>query len=183
MARFLRAAASIILISGAAGTALIHHRWVPQAQHVPKAPRVVSTEENLPVVTTAPAEPQSYKLIAEATSYCLKGTTFSGRPVGPGSIAVDPRLIPLASHIYVPGYGWGVADDTGSAIKGRHVDVWLPPSGPKSCPKSMAWGVRYLTIRVIPPPSASSKVIVRLRRAAIDLQLASARAATRASHS
>jgi 3D domain len=49
------------------------------------------------------------------------------------SIAVDPGLIPLGSRVYVPAYrsdghgGWFVAQDTGGAINGRHIDVFRPP--------------------------------------------------------
>jgi len=49
------------------------------------------------------------------------------------SVAVDPRLIPLGSRVYVPAYrrisgGWFVAQDTGGAIIGRHLDVYRPPT-------------------------------------------------------
>jgi 3D (Asp-Asp-Asp) domain-containing protein len=50
-----------------------------------------------------------------------------------GSIAVDPRVIPLGSRVYVPAYrsdgqgGWCIAQDTGGAINGRHIDVYRPP--------------------------------------------------------
>jgi 3D (Asp-Asp-Asp) domain-containing protein len=49
------------------------------------------------------------------------------------SIAVDPRVIPLGSRVYVPAYrndghgGWFIAQDTGGAINGRHIDVYRPP--------------------------------------------------------
>lgn len=52
--------------------------------------------------------------------------TNRGHRVKHGTIAVDPRVIPFGSKIYVPGYGWGIADDTGGKIKGRHIDVYLP---------------------------------------------------------
>jgi endoglucanase len=69
------------------------------------------------------------------------------------SVAVDPRLIPAGSRIYIPAYrrangGWFVAQDTGSGIIGRHVDVFrLPPPSPN--------GGRFLQgqrILVVPPP-------------------------------
>jgi 3D (Asp-Asp-Asp) domain-containing protein len=69
------------------------------------------------------------------------------------SIAVDPRLIPLGSRVYVPAYrqiggGWFIAQDTGGAIKGRHIDVYRsPPFSPSDLG-------RYMTaqrILVIPP--------------------------------
>lgn len=62
-----------------------------------------------------------------------------------GSIAVDPRVIPLGSRVYVPAYrgdgqgGWFIAQDTGGAINGRHIDVYRPP------PASAADSGQYLT--------------------------------------
>jgi resuscitation-promoting factor RpfB len=51
------------------------------------------------------------------------GLTFLGLTARKGIVAVDPRLISLWSNIYVPGYGIGLAGDTGGAIKGRHIDL------------------------------------------------------------
>lgn len=54
------------------------------------------------------------------------------------SVAVDPRLIPLGSLVYLPDYvgangdGWFRADDTGGAIKGRHIDVYRRPPADSS---------------------------------------------------
>lgn len=59
------------------------------------------------------------------TAYCLTGTTATGTHVHPGTVAVDPRVIPLHSRVWVQGYGWGRAEDTGSAVRGYHVDVWI----------------------------------------------------------
>ncbi len=69
------------------------------------------------------------------------------------SIAVDPRLIPMGSRVYIPAYrringGWFVAEDIGGAIKGRHLDVYRPP------PQNSSDLGRYLTgqrVLVIPP--------------------------------
>jgi 3D (Asp-Asp-Asp) domain-containing protein len=61
------------------------------------------------------------------------------------SIAVDPRVIPLGSRVYIPAYqndghgGWFIARDTGGAIIGHHVDVYRSP------PKSSHGGGQYLT--------------------------------------
>jgi 3D (Asp-Asp-Asp) domain-containing protein len=65
------------------------------------------------------------------------------------SIAVDPRLIPLGSRVYIPAYRrWFIAQDTGGAIRGKHVDVYRPePYSPDDLG-------RYMTdqrILVIPP--------------------------------
>lgn len=79
----------------------------------------------------------------EATCYALTGTTASGAPAGPGSIAVDRRVIPLGTRLIVEGYGPGDARDTGGAIKGHRVDVWL--STVAAC---RAWGRRSVRVWV-----------------------------------
>jgi resuscitation-promoting factor RpfB len=51
------------------------------------------------------------------------GHTRSGLPMQRGLVAVDPTVIPLGSQIYVPGYGVGLAADTGGGVRGRFVDL------------------------------------------------------------
>jgi len=51
------------------------------------------------------------------------GRTRLGLPMRFGIVAVDPKIIPLGSNVYVPGYGIGFAGDTGGAIKGRRIDL------------------------------------------------------------
>jgi 3D (Asp-Asp-Asp) domain-containing protein len=69
------------------------------------------------------------------------------------SIAVDPRVIPLGSRVYIPAYrhdgygGWFVAQDTGGAIGGRHVDVFRsPPSRPTESGQYLT-GERVFVVR------------------------------------
>lgn len=76
-------------------------------------------------------------ITVESTAYCLTTTTKTGTKPRPGTIAVDPQVVPLGTRVYIPGYGYGVAEDTGGNIKGRRVDVWLPSRG--AC---MEWGRR-----------------------------------------
>lgn len=80
-----------------------------------------------------------------ATAYCLTGATASGTQVNPGTVAVDPNLIPLGSRLKVPGYGRGRALDTGSAIIGHHIDLWM-----SSCSAAIRWGARTVHIKVWP---------------------------------
>lgn len=54
----------------------------------------------------------------------LSDRTALGLPVRDGMIAVDPRVIPLGSLLYVEGYGYGMAADTGGAIIGNRVDLY-----------------------------------------------------------
>ncbi len=63
-----------------------------------------------------------------ATSYdanCrgCNDTTSIGMKAGYGVIAVDPKVIPLRSKVYVPGYGIAIAGDTGGSIKGNKIDL------------------------------------------------------------
>jgi len=51
------------------------------------------------------------------------GRTATGMKMSHGIVAVDPRVINLRSQVFVPGYGIGVAGDTGGAIKGRRIDL------------------------------------------------------------
>ncbi|MBV9310886.1 MAG: hypothetical protein JOZ73_08635 [Solirubrobacterales bacterium] len=72
----------------------------------------------------------------------LRGVTFASGPSLPlrfyQSLAVDPHLIPLGSRIYIPAYrhdghgGWFIAQDTGGAINGLHVDVYRNPPASKN---------------------------------------------------
>ena len=59
----------------------------------------------------------------QSTSSPHYGVTRSGKKAGNGVVAVDPTVIPFGTRIYVPGYGIGVAEDTGGAIIGKHIDV------------------------------------------------------------
>lgn len=56
------------------------------------------------------------------------GKTATGLPLQHGMIAVDPRVIPLGTRLYVEGYGEGVAGDTGGAIKGNKIDLFFSSS-------------------------------------------------------
>jgi 3D (Asp-Asp-Asp) domain-containing protein len=69
------------------------------------------------------------------------------------SIAVDPGVIPLGSRVYVPAYkhdghgGWFIAQDTGGAISGHHIDVFRSPPASSSDPGQASNGQRIYVIR------------------------------------
>jgi 3D (Asp-Asp-Asp) domain-containing protein/uncharacterized protein YabE (DUF348 family) len=55
--------------------------------------------------------------------YGCSGITAIGLPAGYGIVAVDPRVIPLGTRLYIKGYGPAIAGDTGGAIKGYRIDL------------------------------------------------------------
>jgi 3D (Asp-Asp-Asp) domain-containing protein len=97
--------------------------------------------------TSALASPEratrSYRLTVDAVAYHLPGKTASGLRCAKGAVAVDPKLIPLGTHMYVPGYGAAVAADVGTAVKGRIIDLWMPTDA-----AARKWGRKTITITV-----------------------------------
>jgi 3D (Asp-Asp-Asp) domain-containing protein len=89
----------------------------------------------------APSVPAPGTLTVTATGYSLVGTTATGLQVGWGVVAVDPSVIPLGTPITIPGYGEGVAADTGSGVQGTTIDLWFP-----TLAQANAWGRRVVTI-------------------------------------
>ena len=92
------------------------------------------------------------KFSCTATAYSNHSNTATGRvPVrnegGLSTIAVDPSVIPLGSKVYVDGYGYAIAADTGSAIKGDKVDLYLNSSG-----ECNDWGRRSVNVLVVAYP-------------------------------
>ena len=94
-----------------------------------------------PQSATAVSSVSGRTLTVSATGYSLGGATATGLPVGWGVAAVDPSVIPLGTHMTVPGYGEAVAADTGGAIVGATIDLWFPTTA-----QAMAWGRRVVTI-------------------------------------
>ena len=60
-----------------------------------------------------------------------------------GVISVDPKIIPLHTKLYVPGYGFGYAEDTGDAIKGYKLDVYFDTPQEED-----EWGIKYKEVKV-----------------------------------
>jgi 3D (Asp-Asp-Asp) domain-containing protein len=101
----------------------------------------VATQTSHSSATAADYTSGSRTIAVVATGYSLEGTTATGLPVGWGTIAVDPSVIPLGTSMTIPGYGEGVAADTGSAVRGATIDLWFP-----TVPEALAWGRRVVTV-------------------------------------
>ncbi|WP_338751717.1 3D domain-containing protein [Bacillus sp. FJAT-52991] len=106
---------------------------------------------------SAPAKPANKKVAKELTvrataytAYCngCSGITATGINLrkNPNAkvIAVDPKVIPLGSKVYVEGYGEAIAGDKGGAIKGNKIDVHMPTKK-----KAYDWGVRTVKVKVL----------------------------------
>ncbi len=96
---------------------------------VSDAPSVSVLPERVVVAPAAVAAaitaPQAYV----ATAYNLPGRTASGMRVAKGVIAADPRVLPLGTRVRLeagPYSGEYIVADTGSAVRGRKIDVWVP---------------------------------------------------------
>ncbi|MCT79645.1 DUF348 domain-containing protein [Listeria monocytogenes] len=97
--------------------------------------------------SSAPASGgKTYRM--ESTAYSGGGITAYGinLSANPGLkvIAVDPRVIPLGSKVWVEGYGEAIAGDTGGVIKGNIVDVYFPNES-----QCYSWGRRMVTVKVL----------------------------------
>jgi 3D (Asp-Asp-Asp) domain-containing protein len=99
-----------------------------------------------------------YRYVAELTmvatayngSYRANGpwgpyAALGGRPLTRGMAAVDPSVIPLGTRLYVEGYGPALAADTGSAIQGDRIDLFLPASNAETA----RFGIRTVKVYVL----------------------------------
>lgn len=91
----------------------------------------------------------SKSMRVEATAYSGHNITATGTkpvrvPGGWSSIAVDRRVIPLGTRVYVENYGYAIAEDVGGAIKGNRIDVFM-----NSKSDSRSWGRRNVTIYIL----------------------------------
>lgn len=97
--------------------------------------------------TTGPPDSSQYSevLTVKATAYTHDGSkTKMGTPCRVGAIAVDPSVIPLGTRLYVEGYGYCTAEDTGGKIKGNRIDIFLDTEA-----ECVSWGVRTVTVYVL----------------------------------
>lgn len=77
------------------------------------------------VVKTVDVRPTS-SLKFVATAYSQKGKMANGQYVHPGAIAADPRVLPLGTIVVIEGMGTFTVKDTGGAIKGNKIDIYMP---------------------------------------------------------
>ncbi|MFL0249316.1 3D domain-containing protein [Clostridium neuense] len=102
---------------------------------------------NVPLLANPASAGKTISVVA--TAYSDNGCTSTGphtsrNPGGYSTIAVDPRVIPLNSKVYVQGYGYAIAADTGGAIIGNRIDVFFPSDA-----ECESWGVRTVSVTIV----------------------------------
>lgn len=121
-------------------------------------------EESIPQVKAANGNMYTYseKLTVKATAYTAAleengkwgAVDYFGNKLKVGTVAVDPKVIPLGTKMYITGYNYdglpeggmiAVASDIGGAIKGNKIDVFVPDSRSKA----KTFGIQQLHVYII----------------------------------
>ncbi|MFS0638273.1 LysM peptidoglycan-binding domain-containing protein [Mesobacillus foraminis] len=122
----------------------------PQAEAKPQADAKPQASNPAPAADTAS---DSKEITVSATAYTAdckgcSGTTATGVDLkaNPNQkvIAVDPSVIPLGTKVHVQGYGYATASDTGGAIKGNKIDVFIPNQS-----DAIEWGRKQVKVTII----------------------------------
>jgi 3D (Asp-Asp-Asp) domain-containing protein len=153
--------AALFLLVGLAGVGNAAHRPAPKRK-THAAPRKSVKRVAVRKSAKRPQVPRRYirSFKALVTAYVPINTPMEGGrwtcTMRDGwkthGIAVDPRVVPLGSLLYVPGYGRALADDTGGRIKGRHLDVRQ-----HSIRSMHRWGVKHLRVYVLKHPKKKKR--------------------------
>ena len=161
------ALAGVAILSGASlhgADAVVHAAPAPQQQSVSPAPSVPAGDTDMAALQTtkpnkeAPVQ-KKQELTITATAYApgphdngkWGDKTYLGTQIRPGVIAVDPKIIPLGSRVYIQypdGHGeYAIAEDTGGAIKGNRIDVakW-------SVKEAEDFGIQQVKVTVVSTP-------------------------------
>ena len=105
---------------------------IPDGLNVLQTLRVYATWYNAASAGRPPSDP-------------AYGITATGVPVDRGIVAVDPSVIPLGTRLYIPGYGFAVAADTGGGIQGNMIDLGYPDG------VAVDWTSRWVEIYILGP--------------------------------
>jgi 3D (Asp-Asp-Asp) domain-containing protein len=92
-------------------------------------------------------EEESPTLVFTATAYSLRGRTASGRFVTRGLIAADRRVLPIGTRVRIEAGSYSgeyLVADTGGAVRGRKIDIWVPNTG-----EAMKFGRRPVKLTIL----------------------------------
>ncbi|SHI49585.1 3D domain-containing protein [Propionispora hippei] len=115
----------------------------------PSIPKIIRVGTRDTVETSRGAMRFRRSELMEATAYnpwdgSGAGITATGMQARRGIVAVDPRVIPLGSRLFIPGYGMALAADTGGAIVGNRVDLCMDGYG-----EAISFGRRMVKVYVL----------------------------------
>ncbi len=127
-------------------------------QQIKQTNNQAASQNNLPSqnqqqnINTESAETNAVAKVSEgrafrATAYCLQGRTANGGGVRRGIVAADPRVLPLGTRIQISAGSYSgtyTVADTGGAVKGRILDVWVP-----SCSEAIRFGRKNVMVSVL----------------------------------
>lgn len=104
------------------------------------------TKEEVHAAQMTQAPTGGYTMIMNATAY-----THTGNPTASGAwpqayytVAVDPSVIPLGTSMYIEGYGYAVAQDTGGAVRGNIIDLFFDTTA-----ECIQWGRRNVAVTIL----------------------------------
>lgn len=102
------------------------------------------------------------------TFYAGDTTTASGKkPTVNHTIAVDPKVIPLGTQVYIEGWGTYTAEDTGGAIKGKIIDIFVASEA-----IARQYGVKYANVYIITAVTSTSGSVSSLAQKMVNIALA-----------
>lgn len=119
----------------------------------PKQVLTISQVASAPVKATAASATVVKEITVSASAYTMNCTKCSGitatginlkKNPNQKVISVDPKVIPLGSKVYVQGYGYAIAGDTGGAIKGNKIDLFVPTEK-----QALDWGRRTVKVQIL----------------------------------
>jgi 3D (Asp-Asp-Asp) domain-containing protein len=109
----------------------------------PEAPKA-AVDKSEPEAETQASYPQA---TFTATAYTLRGRTASGAGVRRGIIAADRKVLPIGTRVRLEAGSYSgeyVVADTGGAVRGRKIDIWMPSDG-----EAMRFGRRPVRLTVL----------------------------------
>ena len=114
-------------------------------------PSGIANEETFKYLERSLGEPSRYSrsLIMKATAYTAEDSgntshTSRGHVVRKGLAAVDPLVIPLGTRLFIPGYGYAIADDIGGSIKENTIDLAF-----ETYNEAIQFGVQRVTVYIL----------------------------------
>ena len=156
----LPAGQSRVLQTGAPGKEKITYKYVlkdgyfqkieiGRMQEVAPVEAVIERGPRNIIMTGQGAVTYRRKMVVESSAYTLaegSGTGMTSLGIVPyeGIVAVDPDVIPYYTRMYIPGYGFAMAGDTGGAIIGNRIDLYM-----ESYSSALMWGRRDVEIYIL----------------------------------